>query len=162
MQNAFDFFGLTPSLNLDAKALRVRYIEIQRQGHPDIKGDDNTEINVIELANRFYEELRTSRGIVKSYLLTMNVPDLNQNRLSKDFLFEMMGLNDEIDEKHAGNVAAGERAEAMLDQAELELLDELSVLQQSPAPNLDQLVEWFQKSKYLDRLRKNFQGIEEI
>lgn len=162
MQNAFDFFGLTPSLNVDAKALRVRYIEIQRQGHPDIKGDDNTEINVIELANRFYEELRTSRGIVKSYLLTMNVPDLNQNRLSKDFLFEMMGLNDEIDEKHAGNVAAGERAEAMLDQAELELLDELSVLQQSPAPNLDQLVEWFQKSKYLDRLRKNFQGIEEI
>lgn len=162
MQNAFDFFGLTPSLNVDAKALRFRYIEIQRQGHPDIKGDDNTEINVIELANRFYEELRTSRGIVKSYLLTMNVPDLNQNRLSKDFLFEMMGLNDEIDEKHAGNVAAGERAEAMLDQAELELLDELSVLQQSPAPNLDQLVEWFQKSKYLDRLRKNFQGIEEI
>lgn len=162
MQNAFDFFGLTPSLNVDAKALRVRYIEIQRQGHPDFKGDDNTEINVIELANRFYEELRTSRGIVKSYLLTMNVPDLNQNRLSKDFLFDMMGLNDEIDEKHAGNVAAGERAEAMLDQAELELLDELSVLQQSPAPNLDQLVEWFQKSKYLDRLRKNFQGIEEI
>jgi hypothetical protein len=24
------------------------------------------------------------------------------------------------------------------------------------------LVEWYQKSKYLDRLRKNFLGIEEI
>jgi hypothetical protein len=162
MQNAFEFFGLFPSLNVDSKSLRIRYIEIQRQGHPDIKGDDNSEINVIELANRYYEELRTSRGVVKSYLLSMNVPDLNQNRLSKDFLFEMMGLNDEIDEKNAGNSAAGERAEAMLDQAELELSEELIVLQQSPAPDLDQLVEWFQKSKYLDRLRKNFLGIEEI
>jgi hypothetical protein len=156
MQNAFEFFGLTPSLNLDAKQLRVRYIEIQRQGHPDLK------INVIELANRFYEELRTSRGVVRSYLLSMDVVDLNQNRLPKDFLFEMMGLNDEIDEKHAGDSAAGERAEAMLDQAEIELTEALNLLKDASSPNLDELVEWYQKSKYLDRLRKNFLGIEEI
>lgn len=149
-------------MNLDAKELRVRYIDIQRQGHPDLKGDDSAEINVIELANRFYEELRTSRGIVRSYLISMDVVDLNQNRLPKDFLFEMMGLNDEIDEKHAGDAAAGERAEAMLDQAELELTDGWNVFKESPSPNLDELVEWFQKSKYLDRLRKNFHGIEEI
>jgi hypothetical protein len=73
-----------------------------------------------------------------------------------------MGLNDEIDEKHAGDAAAGERAEAMLDQAELELTDGWNVFKESPSPNLDELVEWFQKSKYLDRLRKNFHGIEEI
>ena len=162
MQNAFEFFGLTPSLNLDAKELRVRYIDIQRQGHPDLKGDDSAEINVIELANRFYEELRTSRGIVRSYLISMDVVDLNQNRLPKDFLFEMMGLNDEIDEKHAGDSAAGERAEAMLDQAELELTEALTSLKDLSSPNLDELVEWYQKSKYLDRLRKNFLGIEEI
>jgi hypothetical protein len=162
MQNAFEFFGLTPSLNLDAKQLRVRYIEIQRQGHPDLKGDDSSEINVIELANRFYEELRTSRGVVRSYLLSMDVVDLNQNRLPKDFLFEMMGLNDEIDEKHAGDLKAGERAEAMLDQAEIELTEALNLLKDASSPNLDELVEWYQKSKYLDRLRKNFLGIEEI
>jgi hypothetical protein len=162
MQNAFEFFGLKPSLNLDAKELRVRYIEIQRQGHPDLKGDDNSEINVIEIANRFYEELRTSRGVVRSYLISMGVANLNQNRLPKDFLFEMMGLNDEIDEKHGGNIEAGERAEAMLDQAEMELTDGLNVFKESSSPNLDELVEWYQKSKYLDRLRKNFLGIEEI
>ena len=162
MQNAFEFFGLTPSLNLDAKELRVRYIDIQRQGHPDLKGDDSSEINVIELANRFYEELQTSRGVVRSYLLSMDVADLNQNRLPKDFLFEMMGLNDEIDEKHAGDSAVGERAESLLDQAELELSDGLNLLKESPSPSLDELVEWYQKSKYLDRLRKNFLGIEEI
>lgn len=162
MQNAFEFFGLTPSLNLDAKELRSRYIDIQRQGHPDLTGDDRSEINVIELANRFYEELRTSRGVVRSYLVSMEVADLNQNRLPKDFLFEMMGLNYEIDDKHAGDIGAGERAEAMLDQAELELNDELNMLKESPSPNLEELVEWYQKSKYLDRLRKNFLGIEEI
>ncbi|NBX87641.1 MAG: hypothetical protein EBQ97_03870, partial [Bacteroidetes bacterium] len=85
-----------------------------------------------------------------------------QNRLPKDFLFEMMGLNDEIDEKHGGNIEAGERAEAMLDQAEMELTDGLNVFKESSSPNLDELVEWYQKSKYLDRLRKNFLGIEEI
>ena len=106
MQNAFEFFGLKPSLNLDAKELRSRYLEIQRQGHPDLKGDDSSEINVIELANRFYEELRTSRGVVRSYLLSMEVIDLNQNRLPKDFLFEMMGLNDEIDVSHGARLLA--------------------------------------------------------
>jgi hypothetical protein len=162
MQNAFEFFGLTPSLNLDAKQLRVRYIEIQRQGHPDLKGDDSSEINVIELANRFYEELRASRGVVRAYLLSMDVVDLNQNRLPKDFLFEMMGLNDEIDEKHAGDLAAGERVEALLNQAEIELTEALNLIKDASSPNLDELVEWYQKSKYLDRLRKNFLGIEEI
>ncbi len=162
MQNAFDFFGLTPSLSLDAKEIRKRYIEIQRQAHPDLIGDDNIEVNSVELANRYYEELRTPRGVVKSYLMAMNVSDLNQNRLPKDFLFEMMGLNDEIDEQHTGNVAAGERAEAMLDQAELELTGALNLLKENPSPDLDELVEWYQKSKYLDRLRKNFLGIEEI
>jgi hypothetical protein len=162
MQNAFEFFGLKPSLNLDAKELRSRYLEIQRQGHPDLKGDDSSEINVIELANRFYEELRTSRGVVRSYLLSMGVIDLNQNRLPKDFLFEMMGLNDEIDEKHGGDIAAGERAEAMLNQADSELKEALNLLKDMSSPNLDELVEWYQKSKYLDRLRKNFLGIEEI
>ena len=162
MQNAFEFFGLTPSLNIDAKELRVRYIEIQRQGHPDLKGDDSPEINVIELANRFYEELRSSRGVVRAYLLSMDVVDLNQNRLPKDFLFEMMGLNDEIDEKHAGDSAAGERAEVLLDQAEIELTEALNLFKDASSPNLDELVEWYQKSKYLDRLRKNFLGIEEI
>lgn len=162
MQNAFEFFGLKPSLNLDAKELRSRYLEIQRQGHPDLKGDDSSEINVIELANRFYEELRTSRGVVRSYLLSMEVIELNQNRLPKDFLFEMMGLNDEIDEKHGGDIAAGERAEAMLNQADSELKEALNLLKDMTSPNLDELVEWYQKSKYLDRLRKNFLGIEEI
>jgi hypothetical protein len=162
MQNAFEFFGLMPSLNLDAKQLRVRYIEIQRQGHPDLKGDDSSEIDVIELANRFYEELRTSRGVVRAYLLSMDVVDLNQNRLPKDFLFEMMGLNDEIDEKHAGDLAAGERAGALLNQAEIELTEALNLLKDASSPNLDELVEWYQKSKYLDRLLKNFLGIEEI
>ena len=162
MQNAFEFFGLKPSLNLDAKELRSRYLEIQRQGHPDLKGDDSSEINVIELANRFYEELRASRGVVRSYLLSMGVIDLNQNRLPKDFLLEMMGLNDEIDEKHGGDIAAGERAEAMLNQAESELKEALNLLKDMSSPNLDELVEWYQKSKYLDRLRKNFLGIEEI
>ena len=94
--------------------------------------------------------------------MAMNVSDLNQNRLPKDFLFEMMSLNDDIDEKHTGNVAAGERAEAMLDQAELELTDGLNMLKENPSSDLDDLVEWYQKSKYLDRLRKNFLGIEEI
>ena len=162
MQNAFDFFGLTPSLSLDAKEIRKRYIEIQRQAHPDLNGDDNIEVNSVELANRYYEELRTPRGVVKSYLMAMNVSDLNQNRLPKDFLFEMMSLNDEIDEKHSGNAAAGEKAEGLLDGADLELTGALNLLKENPSPDLDELVEWYQKSKYLDRLRKNFLGIEEI
>lgn len=162
MQNAFDFFGLTPSLSVDTKEMRRRYIEIQRQAHPDLIGDDSAVVNSVELANRYYVELRTPRGVVKSYLMAMNVSDLNQNRLPHDFLFKMMSLNDEIDEKHSGNAAAGERAEALLDQAELELTGALDLLKKFASPNSDDLVEWYQKSKYLERLRKNFLGIEEI
>jgi hypothetical protein len=49
-----------------------------------------------------------------------------------------------------------------LDQAEIELTEALNLLKDASSPNLDELVEWYQKSKYLDRLRKNFLGIEEI
>jgi hypothetical protein len=74
----------------------------------------------------------------------------------------MMSLNDEIDEKHAGDEAAGSRAESMLNQAEAELEVTLSQWKDVESPNLEALIEWYQKSKYLDRLRKNFLGIEEI
>lgn len=163
MQNAFEFFGVSPTLNLDLKEIRVRYIEIQRKGHPDLVGDGvEGSIEAIELANRYYEALQSPRGVVKLYLEAMHAIDLNQNRLPEDFLMEMMALNDEIDQKHAGNEEAGLKAQRMLDEAEMDLTNALNELKSTQTPPLDALIEWYQKSKYLDRLRKNFLGIEEI
>lgn len=162
MKNPFAFFGLTPSLNIDAKLLRKLYLDLQRGSHPDLAAGDTDANAISEQANANYKILCNPLSLVKAYIDCLGEnPDVI-NTLPKVFLMEMMDLSDAIEEMDRGNVAEMSQVESQLNQYLHALNQEFVGFQSQENPNIRALSEWYQKSKYIGRLRKNFDGIVEI
>jgi molecular chaperone HscB len=168
MSNPFEFFDLVPSLAIDAKLLRSKFLEIQRNSHPDFGGDGNTDS---ELANTYFEVLKSPEKRIQVLLELYANNSLNNNLLPPDFLMDMMELNDVIDESKSGEETAKQQAENQLNGIKSELDHQMSefihlwenqkVTVQTMS-DWSELTVWYQKMKYWSRLRKNLDGINEI
>jgi molecular chaperone HscB len=168
MSNPFEFFDLVPSLAIDAKLLRSKFLEIQRNSHPDF-GDENN--NDSELANTYFEVLKSPEKRIQVLLELYANNSLNNNLLPPDFLMDMMELNDVIDESKSGEETAKQQAESQLNGIKSELDNQMSefihlwenqkVTVQTMS-DWSELTVWYQKMKYWSRLRKNLDGINEI
>jgi hypothetical protein len=86
----------------------------------------------------------------------------NDNQLPGNFLMEMMDLSDAIEEMDRSDVESMNEVESQLDTYFTALNQELMEFQHQLAPDIPMLGLWYQKSQYLNRLRKNFDGITEI
>jgi hypothetical protein len=86
----------------------------------------------------------------------------NENQLPKDFLMEMMDLSDAIEEMNRADDASMNNVEQQLQVYFDALTVDFKHLSSQVEPNIDSLGIWYQKSQYLSRLRKNFEGIVEI
>ena len=168
MSNPFEFFDLAPSLAIDAKLLRSKFLEIQRNSHPDF-GDENN--NDSELANTFFEVLKSPEKRIQVLLELYANNSLNNNLLPPDFLMDMMELNDVIDESKSGDETAKQQAENQLNGIKSELDNQMSEFihlwenQKVTVQTMSDwtvLTVWYQKMKYWSRLRKNLDGINEI
>lgn len=168
MSNPFEFFDLAPSLAIDAKLLRSKFLEIQRNSHPDF-GDENN--NDSELANTFFEVLKSPEKRIQVLLELYANNSLNNNLLPPDFLMDMMELNDVIDESKSGEETAKQQAENQLNGIKSELDNQMSEFihlwenQKVTVQTMSdwtELTVWYQKMKYWSRLRKNLDGINEI
>ena len=163
MENPFAFFGIEPSLVIDEKALRRKYLDIQRGSHPDLQShvvvpsaDDS------EKANEFYKYLMNRELRVKSYLMLKSNSDIKDNQLPPSYLMDMMDLSDEIESMDRSDEIQTQNVEAMLAEKETALEAEFTSIATQTVPDIESLVLWYQKQKYLLRLRKNFEGIEEF
>ena len=161
MENPFAFFGIEPSLIIDEKALRRKYLDIQRGSHPDLQShvvepsaDDS------EKANEFYKSLMNRELRVKSYLMLKSNSDIKDNQLPTSYLMDMMDLSDEIESMDRSDEVQTKNVEAMLLEKETALEAEFAAIATNTVPDIELLVLWYQKQKYLLRLRKNFEGIE--
>ena len=170
MKTPFAFFDIEPSLAIDSKQLRMKFLEIQRNSHPDFGGENSTDS---ELANQYYEKLKDPISRIRILFETFDQKSLNDNVLPSDFLMEMMELNDLIDESKFGDENATKEANAMLDELKQALdqnFDELSKLWETAQMDdsvknegfWNQHIVLYQKYKYWSRLRKNFDGVEEM
>ena len=168
MSNPFEFFDLAPSLAIDAKLLRSKFLEIQRNSHPDF-GDENN--NDSELANTFFEVLKSPEKRIQVLLELYANNSLNNNLLPPDFLMDMMELNDVIDESKSGEETAKQQAENQLNGIKSELDNQMSEfihLWENQKVTIQTITDWteftvwYQKMKYWSRLRKNLDGINEI
>jgi len=172
--NLFEALQLTPYFILDASVVRKAFIAIQKTAHPDF-GDES---DLSELANQAFELFKKKEGVVRAFVL-LHRPEnaLNANQLPADFLMGMMELSDLIEEsahldesqKSPENNAAAKELrhwESTLEQELLKLQVDFpeSKLMEDGNLNrlLDSLVIWYQKSRYITRLTKNFMGIEEM
>ena len=162
MSNPFAFFGLTPSLNIDAKSLRKVYLDIQRGAHPDLAHLKEDASLISEQANAHYRTLSNPTTLVKSFLDVVGNFQWNENQLPTDFLMEMMDLSDAIEAMDRSNEASVRDVEQQLAVYMNALDTDFQLLSTQAEPNIASLGVWYQKSQYLGRLRKNFEGIVEI
>ena len=163
MENPFAFFGIEPSLVIDEKALRRKYLDIQRGSHPDLQShvvDPSADDS--EKANEHYKSLMNRELRVKSYLMMKSNSDIKDNQLPPSYLMDMMDLSDEIESMDRSDEIQTQNVEAMLAEKETALEAEFAAIAMNTVPDIESLVLWYQKQKYLLRLRKNFEGIEEF
>ena len=169
MQNPFELFDLSVSLILDKKELRRRFIEIQQGAHPDFGREDD----ISEKANEAFSVLKDDEKRILSILSLNTSINANENKLSPDFLMEMMDLSDSIEEVRGLEEDQQMEVRSALESQREELLHRLieldnnwkespNVLTDFEHPLWNQLLVWYQESRYLHRLEKNLSGIEEI
>jgi hypothetical protein len=169
MQNPFEFFDLPISLILDKKELRGRFIEIQQTAHPDFGQQDD----ISEKANEAFLILKDDEKRTLSILALNSSINANDNKLSTDFLMEMMDLSDLIEEVRNLESEKQLPVRNALERQREDLLNRLIdldrnwkefpyVLKEFDNPLWNRLLVWYQESRYLHRLEKNLSGIEEI
>lgn len=104
----FDVFGLSPSVDLDVKALEEKYRALALQNHPDraAGADAATRRKLAETTATLNEALKVLKDPVKRafYLLKLRGVDLEnetlaaQQRMPLEFLEEVMERREALDE----------------------------------------------------------------
>ncbi len=160
--NYFKFFEIPEGLKMDPSELRSKFLANAKKFHPDHQ--DQSDAQALEAAlknsatnNEAFsilsnQELRTKHLLEIHGYLTKE----NEGALPQEFLFEMMELNEEIMEaKMDASLTEGldkkiQSFEHSLDQ-QYQKFEQLHVVD----INLDDLVTFYLKSKYLKRLKEN-------
>ncbi len=159
--NAYELFGWNPKFIIDLGELRKKFIALQLSHHPDLKGDD------IESSAFINESYNTLKDPYKrySYLLGLVYPQ-EAMKLDDMWLMEMMELNDSIIESK-GN----ESLKASVKNSLQTYFSEVNIALEEKALEWDQngqseilkyISQELQKIKYLQRLQKIFDGVEEL
>jgi len=167
--NPFEFFGIPESILPDQKLIRQKYLSIQMGEHPDFGSDGQLS----EKANEYYAILMSDILRIKCLLQINGTVNINENVLNSDFLMEMMEISDEIEIGKSGNETSLNLAIKSINKQLEALKQELVEIDQRVKDNnwsinnfsselIGSLNSWFQRFKYLSRLEKNANGIQEI
>lgn len=125
--NWFDWFGLDPAFQLDLAALRGRYLELQRELHPDAaiaRGESNAA--AVQANSRLNDAWDTLRDPVKRaiYLLQLNGHTYDPDRQTQQdvsYLMEQMELREQLADLAEGSDEAQTRLDALRDRADHDL-----------------------------------------
>lgn len=165
--NPFEILGVAPGIILDLASLRTRYIQLQKEGHPDLGFDGN----ISELANKAYTQLKNLETRLEQLLIHYGTWPPNPNDVDFDFLDLAMELGDAIDSLNEGNEIEKARiiqaltSERELLQTQIEAIANESLLDSKGMMKEEmklQVSVIYQKSKYITRLEKNLRGELEI
>ncbi|MDP2176511.1 MAG: Fe-S protein assembly co-chaperone HscB [Bacteroidota bacterium] len=103
LNDYFSFYDLKPLYAIDKGELKQRYFELSKQYHPDHFGDSfshqNEAILVSTYNNKAYKTLNNDISRAQ-YLVDLfhHTSEHSDSTLPQDFLFEMMDINESIDE----------------------------------------------------------------
>ena len=159
--NAYELFGWNPKFIIDLGELRKKFIALQLSHHPDLKGDD------MESSAFINESYNTLKDPYKrySYLLGLVYPK-EAMKLDNMWLMEMMELNDSIIESKGNeSLKASVKNSLQTYFSEVNLaLEEKAIEwdQNGQSEILKHISQELQKIKYLQRLQKIFDGVEEL
>lgn len=165
--NPFEILQLQPSPKMDLGEMRKRYIEIQRNGHPDLGNDSG----ISELANKAYSLLKSDEARMAEIIKLYGIWPPDTKLIGMDFLMETMEISEAIDSVLNSTNPDTSEIQMSLAQLRNDLNNQLDNLQSRVESNsnwttdlelLNEISSWYQKCRYLTRLEKNLRGEEEL
>ena len=115
----FELFGLAPKVNIDMKALKLKYFALSKSFHPDFFTLESVEkqmeaMDQSTLINNAYKALKSEDSRLQYILNQQDLLSKDSNeQMPSDFLMEMMDLNEqimELDPPHFSHQSISERS----------------------------------------------------
>jgi len=157
MMNYYELFGLTEAPAIDRADLSKKYFELQKKFHPDFytnESEEEKEEALLQSAaiNKAFMIFKDPDKTIEYFLQLKGIitPD-EKYQLPRDFLMEMMELNESFDEP-------GEETKERITAFESSLAADVSPLLSPEHPGtfapaeLQQMKAYYYKKKYLKRI----------
>jgi len=162
MTDPFELFGLPESFQISADELRTAYLKAIKVHHPD---------KYLQDPEAHERALKTSADIHEAYQILSKPLDLmgfmlkkkgvldEKEALPQDFLFEMMDLNEQLDDlEHAQDAKILEALQLELQNWEGELTEKLHQFiekqEDGGEDHLNRIKDCYLKMKYILRLKE--------
>jgi molecular chaperone HscB len=167
--NYFELYGIAPSFNIDATAVRKKFYELSRTHHPDFNGGGTAteQQEVLEKSAMINEAYKTllNKDLLIKYILTSKglLQEEEKYNLPPDFLMEVMDLNEQVMELDKDDTTAVTALMATAKNLETELYEAIEPVMGNYSENtstekeLLQIKDYYFKKKYLDRIISGLQ-----
>ncbi len=100
MDNYFTFYNIEELFFIYEAKLKQDYLILSKEYHPDFYLDDDEKyaeaLHVSSINNKAYKQLKTLEGRVDHILRENGLLEANENKLTQDFLLQMMDINEAI------------------------------------------------------------------
>jgi molecular chaperone HscB len=172
--NYFEFYKLPVHYKIDQKNLRRLFLQKSKEFHPDYHGMDSKldQAAVLEKSsfnNEAYKVLKEDLSRLK-YILELNhlIGEKSNNNLPQTFLMEMMDINEQVMDLQFDYNA--QQHQLLLDAISLKEADFRKnagkALQNfhedtSSSEDLKIMLEFYLKNRYIRRLRKNTEKLNQ-
>ncbi|HMP93682.1 MAG TPA: Fe-S protein assembly co-chaperone HscB [Phnomibacter sp.] len=160
--NYFELYQIPPAFQIDRQLLTRRYLELQKQYHPDYftQASPQEQAEVLEKSsaiNQAYRIFTNPHQTIK-YLLTLKglLEEEEKYTLPPDFLMEVMELN-EAKMEGASQQEIASKVEQLMQQIKQPVANILANYQegQTTEAQLLQVKQYYFQKNYLDRLLAN-------
>ncbi|PCJ67939.1 MAG: Fe-S protein assembly co-chaperone HscB [Bacteroidetes bacterium] len=100
MESYFQFYHISEAFYIDEKELRLKYLQISKENHPDLFMNDESRydeaLNTTSINNTAFKQLKSFQNRL-SHILRINDVLLDSNSgIPQEFLMEMMEVNESI------------------------------------------------------------------
>ncbi|WP_373551855.1 iron-sulfur cluster co-chaperone HscB C-terminal domain-containing protein [Haliscomenobacter sp.] len=163
----FSFFDLPVSFVLDDADLRKRYLSNSKKYHPDFYTleSDAKQAEILQLSSLNNEAYRTLSDFDQRMKYILEEKGLlveGQNEIPKNFLLEMMDINEQLMELEFDfDQSVFDAVKQEVESAEKELFDEVERIiqeyteEKSGIEELNQVKNFYLKKRYLLRIKEN-------
>jgi molecular chaperone HscB len=170
MDNFFSFYNIKELFFIDEVKLKQDYLRLSKAYHPDFYLDDDEKyseaLHVSSINNKAYKQLKTLDGRVAHILRENGLLETQENKLSQDFLIQMMDINEAImdlkmepDEERVASISVEVNAfEEELSQMLLSLAQQADKElgnDKARRESLEKIKDIYLKQKYLLRIKES-------
>ncbi len=168
--NYFDLFEIPVQLKVDKNTLYKKFILLSKQYHPDYhtqSGNSEQEkaLEMSAIVNKAWKTFQHPDETIR-YVLTEKglLEEEEKYDMPKDFLMEVLDINDQLMEMEEGDTGVRENITVALQALQKDIYDTVKEIVEhyqegvTSPEELLQVKDYYYKKKYLDRISRQLSG----